>query len=100
MTASLLAVLRSLELSRIERLLSALLEQSEFELVRFENRVSKGGHGVPDARIFSSCRLLIETKIKAGSVGEKQLRRHLERLDVAKEGNLTLLALTPDARRS
>jgi hypothetical protein len=36
-TASILAVLKSLSLNRIERLLGALLEQSAFELVRFQN---------------------------------------------------------------
>jgi hypothetical protein len=39
-----------------------LLEQSEFELIRFENQPSKGGVGVPDAIIQSSIRLLLETK--------------------------------------
>jgi len=48
-TASILAVLKSLSLGRIERLLGALLEQSEFQLVRFENQPSRGGKGVPDA---------------------------------------------------
>ncbi len=43
LTASLLAVLGSLSLGRIERLLAAMLEQSEFELVRFQNQPSKGG---------------------------------------------------------
>lgn len=37
-TASIIAVLQSLSLSRIETLLGALLEQSEFELVRFQNQ--------------------------------------------------------------
>ena len=67
-TASFLAVLRSLSLDRIQRLLGALLEQSEFELVRFENQPSKGGSGVPDAIIQSSIRLLIETKTERNGV--------------------------------
>ena len=47
-TASILAVLRSLSLHRIERLLGALMEQSEFELVRFQNQPSSGGAGVTE----------------------------------------------------
>ena len=98
-TASFLAVLQSLSLGRIERLIGALLEQSEFQLVQFQNQPSKGGSGVPDAIIQSSCRLLVETKIKRNAVRAKQLERHLERLDVANEANRLLLVLTPDDAR-
>jgi hypothetical protein len=51
---------------------------------------------VPDAVIISSCRLLIETKIKRNTVRESQLRRHLERLDGGRESTRLLLVLTPD----
>jgi hypothetical protein len=40
-TASILAVVRSLSLGRIERILGALMEQSAFELVRFQNAVAR-----------------------------------------------------------
>ncbi len=95
-TASILAVLRSLSLDRIQRLLGALLEQSEFELVRFENQPSKGGKGIPDAIIHSSARLLIETKIVRNGVGVDQISRHLKRLDDATEAQCVLLVVTPD----
>ena len=95
-TASLLAVVRSLSLDRIQRLLGALLEQAEFELVRFENQPSKGGKGVPDAIIHASIRLLIETKIERNSVNLPQLQRHLDRLDKANEATRLLLVITPD----
>lgn len=95
-TASILAVLRSLSLDRIQRLLGALLEQSEFELIRFENQPSKGGTGVPDGIIQSSIRLLIETKTVRNAVGLDQIRRHLKRLDYAHESIALLLVLTPD----
>ena len=72
-TASFLAVIRSLSLDRIQRLLGALLEQSEFELVRFENQPSKGGDGVPDAIIQSSMRLLVETKTERNGVNLPQI---------------------------
>jgi hypothetical protein len=48
-TASFLAVLRALSLDRMQRLLGNLMEQSDFELIRFENQPSKGAPGVPDA---------------------------------------------------
>lgn len=95
-TASLLAVIRSLSLDRIQRLLGALLEQSEFELVRFDNQPSKGGDGVPDAIIQSSIRLLVETKTERNGVNLPQIRRHLARLDEATESTALLLVLTPD----
>ena len=98
-TASILAVLRSLSLSRIERLLGAMLEQSELELVKFQNQLSKGGAGIPDAAILASIRLLIETKTVRDGVRKPQIERHLERLDVAVETMKVLLVLTPDDER-
>ncbi len=98
-TASFLAVLRSLSLDRIHRVLGALLEQSEFELVSFQNQPSKGAAGVPDAVIQSSCSLLIETKIKRNTANRKQLERHLERFEGATEANCLLLVLTPDTAK-
>ena len=65
-TAAILAVVRSLSLGRIERILGALMEQSAFELVRFHNQPSRGAVGVPDAEIVGSCRLLVETKMEQG----------------------------------
>lgn len=95
-TASFLAVLRSLSLDRIQRLLGALLEQSDFEIVRFDNQPSKGGKGVPDAIIHSSIRLLIETKIERNSIDLLQIKRHLERLDNVNEARRLLCVITPD----
>jgi hypothetical protein len=95
-TASILAVLRSLSLDRMQRLLGALLEESEFELVTFHNQPSKGGAGVPDAIIQSSCYLLVETKIKRNVVRADQIERHLKRLDQATQAVRILLILTPD----
>ena len=94
-----LAVIRSLSLDRVQRLLGALLEQSEFELVRFENQVAKGGKGVPDAMIQSSCRILIETKTARNAVDLEQINRHLERLKDATEVTKVLLVITPDENR-
>lgn len=95
-TASILAVLRSLSLDRMQRLIGALLEQSEFELLRFQNQPSSGAAGVPDAEIVGSCRILVETKVQRDAVNRPQLERHLGRLDQADERSCVLLVLTPD----
>ncbi len=97
-TGSILAVLRSLALGRTERLLGALLQESEFQLLHFQNQAAKGGEGVPDAVINGSCRLLIETKVVRNAVSTEQVSRHLKRL-VGKEALERLLVLTPDDRR-
>ncbi|MEX2215886.1 MAG: hypothetical protein WD768_17375 [Phycisphaeraceae bacterium] len=83
----------------MERLLGAILEQSEFELIRFKNQPSKGGTGVPDGIIQSSLRVLLETKAVRGGVGTAQLERHRDRLNSASEAVKILLVLTPDAER-
>ncbi len=98
-TGSILAVLRSLSLRRCERILAALLEQSEFELVRFQNQASKGNVGVPDAEISSSFRILIETKIKPNALKQEQLARHVQRFEDGSEQIQRLLVLTPDIER-
>jgi hypothetical protein len=97
-TSSILAVLRSLALSRMERLLGALMEQAEFELIRFKNQ-PKGDSGVPDAEITGSCRILIEAKIQRGAVDQEQLRRHLQCFDETSVTTQILLVLTPDDAR-
>jgi hypothetical protein len=97
-TASILAVLQSLALGRIERLLGALLQESEFELLHFENQPAKGASGVPDAVISASCRILVETKTTRRAVKSEQLARHLKRLDGG-ESTRRLLLLTPDDQK-
>ena len=98
-TASILAVLKSLSLGRIERLLGALMEESEFELVRFQNQPSKGGVSVPDAEIAGSCRILVETKTARNAVRKDQLANHLKHLDGVGEAVRRLLVVTPDNSR-
>jgi hypothetical protein len=98
-TAAILAVVRSLSLGRIERILGALMEQSAFELVRFQNQPSRGAAVVPDAEIVGSCRLLVETKLERDAVRADQLTRHLQRLDHSKEAVQCLLVVTPDEVR-
>lgn len=98
-TASVLAVLRSLSIDRTERLLAALLERPELELVRFQNQPSKGGESVPDGIVRASCCILIETKIKPNNIRLSQLKHHLGRLEQAPEAMRVLLVLTPDHRQ-
>jgi len=95
-TATILAVLRFLALQRTERLIGAMLEESEFELVRFASQPSAGGAGVPDAEITANFHLLVETKTTANAVNADQLRRHLNRFENNDE-NQALLLLTPDS---
>jgi hypothetical protein len=95
-TSSIMAVLQSLALPRIERLLGSLLEQSEFQLVRFDNQVSSAGPGIPDAEIAASCRILVETKIRRDAIKVDQLKRHLKKISDAKESTKLVLVLTPD----
>ncbi|HTQ40458.1 MAG TPA: hypothetical protein VMJ32_15645 [Pirellulales bacterium] len=97
-TASILAVLQSLSLERMTRIIGALFERPEFELVSFKNQVSGGADGIPDAEISSSCRLLIETKIKQNALDLEQLKRHVSRFKDTKEATKLLLILTPDDR--
>lgn len=98
-TASILAVLRSLSMRHTERILGAMLGASELQLLDFSNQVSRGGPGVPDAVISGSIRLMIETKTTRNAVDAAQLRRHLEKLNAATESTKMLLVLTPDAAR-
>jgi len=86
-TALILAVLRSLAIQRTERLLGALMERSEFQLVSFQNPAAQGGKGkgVPNATITANCRLQVETKIERHAVRGDQIFRHLERLNAATE---------------
>lgn len=97
-TGSILAVLRSLALGLTERLLGALLQESEFQLLHFQNQPAKGGEGIPDAVITGSCRVLIETKVALNAVSKEQVLRHLKRLD-GQEALQRLLVLTPDERK-
>jgi hypothetical protein len=76
-----------------------LLEQSEFELVRFQNQPSRRNVGVPDAEISSSFCILIETKIKPNAVKRQQLARHIKRFEDSSEQVQRLLVLTPDLER-
>lgn len=94
-TASILAVLRSLALPKIDRLLGELLNEDDFRLVRFENQIVGNGDSVPDGEIAANRRIFIETKTKRNTLDREQLQSHLKQLgnDV---GN-RLLVLTPDS---
>ena len=95
-TASILAVLSSLSIERAQQIISALLEESEFEMITFQNQPSKGSKGIPDAQISASFKIVIETKIKRNSIRSDQIKQHLQRLDKSNESLRKLLVLTPD----
>lgn len=94
-TSSILAVLKSLSLQITEPLLGAIMEISEFELMTFQNQPKSKNGSVPDAVIFSSIKMLLETKIVKNAVSKEQLVRHLSGLD-GNEITKILLVLTPD----
>lgn len=106
-TATFLAVLQELSLSRIDYLLGAMLEDDNFNSISFANQPSLGGKGVSDAEISSGMQLFLETKIVRNAVEEGQLIRHLERFDIS-NGDVVenmsslhrrvqkLIVLTPD----
>lgn len=98
-TASVLAVLKSLSLRHTERILGAMLGAPELQLLNFANQVGGGGPGVPDAVISGNIRLLIETKMVRNAVDGAQLQRHVAKLAAAVETTKMLLVLTPDAAR-
>jgi len=94
-TASIVAVFTHLDLTTLEELFTALLEESSLELMRFEVVRPQGAGRVPDASIASSFRYLFEVKTSYESLSEAQLRGHLGHLD-ASHRDERLFALTPD----
>ena len=99
-TATFLAVLQELSLSRIDHLLGEMLEDDNFNSITFANQPSSGGTGVPDAEISSSMRILLETKIVRNRVEKDQLTQHLARFDGANSMRTQMLiVLTPDSTK-
>lgn len=99
-TATFLAVLQELSLSRIDHLLGEMLEDDNFNSITFANQPSSGGVGVPDAEISSNMHLLLETKVVCNSVTKDQLTRHLARFEEANPVRTQrLIVLTPDSKK-
>ena len=90
-TATLLAVLQRLSLPNIDLILQALLEDTAFGLVTFDNQ-PKGKESVPDARIGTGSAIWIETKRERNKVSIDQVKSHLKSL----RPHENLLLLTPD----
>ena len=93
-TAAFLAVLERLSLPNMDRILQALLGDTDFRLVRFENQ-PKGKESTPDAKIVTSPAIWIETKTSENSVDLSQIKRHLASV----ENGQKLLLLTPNDSR-
>ena len=90
-TATLLAVLQRLSLPNIDRILQALLEDTAFSLVTFDNQ-PKGKESTPDARIGTGEAIWVETKTARNAVSTQQVKSHLNSLRPREN----LLLLTPD----
>ena len=90
-TATLLAVLQRLSLPNIDRILQALLEDTAFSLVTFDNQ-PKGKESTPDARIGTGSAIWVETKTARNAVRGHQVKSHLNSLRPPEN----LLLLTPD----
>lgn len=99
-TATLLAVLEELSIKRLDTILGALLEDSEFKSITFTNQPSKGHEGVPDASIIAGANILFETKIYRDKVRTNQLKGHLASLDINLDVGTGSTAFWNVARRS
>ena len=89
-TATLVAVLLRLSLSNIDRILQALLEDTAFSLVTFDNQ-PRGKESTPDARIGTGAAVWFETKTVRNAVSTQQVKSHLNSLRPSE--NLLLLTL-------
>ena len=92
-TSTLIAVLERLSLPNIDRILQALLEDGDFNLVTFRNQIKvKKLNTIPDAHIGTGHAIFIETKTKRDDVRKRQIKGHLKHVQC----NEKLLVLTPD----
>ena len=53
-TASMLAVFERLEIARLERIIGAAMEETTFQLVRFQNQVTKGTRTTVSAAVIAA----------------------------------------------
>lgn len=92
-TSTFISVLQRLSLPNMDRILQALLEDGDFNLVTFRNQVKVNGpNTIPDAKIGTGHAIFIETKTKSNEVGKFQIKGHLEHV----KDDERLLVLTPD----
>jgi hypothetical protein len=94
-TASIVAVLERIDLSLVERLLSSATEETDLQMVSFQNQVAAGKGSVPDAGISAKFRYLFEVKTSPHALRADQLEQHLRILD-GKFEDERLFVLTPD----
>lgn len=95
-TSSVIAVLRSLALTRTDRLLQALIGDNTKDLFRFQNQPQGEAGSIPDARISADFRIDLETKTSRGCVCSDQVKNHLNGLGMDSRSNKWLILLTPD----
>ncbi|AEJ38638.1 hypothetical protein TPY_0436 [Sulfobacillus acidophilus TPY] len=94
-TATLLAVLQELRFPVTEHILQTLVEESEADLVVFENQ-PQGTTSRPDARISGSFSYWFEVKRVPGAINLKQIETHLKGINKPPTGMNRLIVLTPD----
>ena len=90
-TGTFMAVVERLSLPNINRILGALIEDGDFNLVSFQNQ-PKRKHSIPDAVIGTGQSVVIETKTSPNALYSNQVERELKDLN----GGESLLLLTPD----
>lgn len=94
-TSTVIAVFQHISNQLTEEILEALTDESDLELVSFDNQVT-GVDSIPDAAIRSSTALWFETKTSRNAVDQKQLENHLKALDEETSELQRLIVLTPD----
>jgi hypothetical protein len=96
-TASILAVFERISFALVEKILMALCEEANANLLVFRNQPT-GISSVPDAVIRASFAYWIETKIVPNTIRKNQLQAHLKFLDAQENiSRQWLLVITPDA---
>lgn len=90
-----MAVFQRLELSLLERLLSAVAQESALQLVAFANQPAGSGASIPDARMFARFDYWFETKTVPNALDAKQLREHYKNLTEGAQHE-RLFIVTPD----
>ena len=80
-TGTFMAVLERLSLPNINRILGALIEDGDFNLVSFQNQ-PKRKHSIPDAVIGTGQSVVIETKTSPNALYSNQVERELKDLNV------------------
>lgn len=92
-----MAVLSSLSIDNMQKLVGSLIGKSELELIHFTNQPANTkdlSHSIPDAEISGDFKILIETKLSPNKVSVEQIEKHLK--IIGNKPNYYLIILTPN----